>query len=213
MKCRHFIALAALCCFGATPAWATSVNLVGLFGDKALASVDGGEPRMYVIGQRDAAGVMLIAVGKQRATFEIDGKSRTVAMGQHYATPGPDSGARTALHADARGHFVTQGAINGAAVIFLVDTGATSVAFSTGEAKRMGVDYFNAPRGRVATANGSVTAYKVQLDTVRVGSITLNNVEAMVLDSPMSHALLGMSFLNRMQMERDGATMTLTRRY
>lgn len=213
MNWRHSIASAALLCAFVAPACATSVNLVGLFGSKALVSVDGGEPRMYTIGQRSPQGVMLISIEGQRATFEIDGKPRVVAMGQHYATPGASAANQVVLHADDRGHFVTQGAINGAAVTFLVDTGATSVAFSTGEAKRMGLNYFNAPRGYVGTANGMAAAYRIKLDTVRVGPVTLTNVDAMVLESPMPFALLGMSFLNRMEMKRDGATMTLTRRY
>ena len=59
-----------------------------------------------------------------------------------------------------------------------------------------------------------VPTYKVKLDEVRIGDIVLNNVDGMVLagdNLPM--ALLGMSFLNRMEMKRDGETMVLTKRY
>jgi aspartyl protease family protein len=57
--------------------------------------------------------------------------------------------------------------------------------------------------------------YWVKLDNVRVGDITLNNVDASVLEGTglSSYALLGMSFLNRTQMNRDGDRLTLTRRY
>ena len=57
-------------------------------------------------------------------------------------------------------------------------------------------------------------AYKLKLDNVRVGEITLNNVDCVVVDGlGLNIALLGMSFLNRTQMKRDGDTLTLVRRY
>jgi aspartyl protease family protein len=59
-----------------------------------------------------------------------------------------------------------------------------------------------------------VAAYRVKLDTVRVGDIVVNNVDAAVLEgNQMPFALLGMSFLNRMEMKRDGQTMMLIRRF
>jgi aspartyl protease family protein len=54
---------------------------------------------------------------------------------------------------------------------------------------------------------------RVKLDSVRVGEIVMNNVDALVHQQDMPLALLGMSFLNRMEMQRDGQTMTLRKRY
>ena len=213
MGLRHSIATTLFLCGCAPPAFAVSVNLVGLIGNKALVSIDGNKPKMLATGQRSAEGVMLIAIEGQQATFEIDGKTHRVAMGQHYSAPTESASSKVILTADTQGHFVTQGTINGASITFLVDTGATAVAFSTSEAKRMGIDYHKAPRGHVGTANGMATAYRVKLDMVRIGPVTLNNVDGVVLESPMPFALLGMSFLNRMEMKRDGSTMTLTRRF
>ena len=66
----------------------------------------------------------------------------------------------------------------------------------------------------IKTANATMTGYRISLDAVRVGDITLNNVEGIVLEGRYPEdALLGMSFLNRMQMRRDGDTLTLVRRY
>jgi aspartyl protease family protein len=49
---------------------------------------------------------------------------------------------------------------------------------------------------------------------VRIGEITLQNVEAHVLETTgLSTVLLGMSFLNRTQMQRDGETLVLTKRF
>ena len=97
---------------------------------------------------------------------------------------------------------------------FLVDTGATTIAFSTAEARRLGIDYRSGTRSIGRTANGTVTCYGVKLDTVRVGDITLQNVDAHVLEGMgPSNVLLGMSFLNRTQMNRDGDTLVLVKRF
>ena len=77
----------------------------------------------------------------------------------------------------------------------------------------MGLDTSKAQVGMTSTANGNVKVLLVKLDSVRVGEIVLNNVDATVLPQDMPFVLLGMSFLNRMEMQRSGATMTLQQRY
>nr|PZN01650.1 MAG: TIGR02281 family clan AA aspartic protease [Pseudomonadota bacterium] len=212
MRHVHSIAWLVLS-LAAGPAMATTVNLVGKLGTKALVSIDGGKPRLLAVGERAAEGVVLRAFDGQQATFEIDGQLHRVNMGQHYSPPDAPGGATLVLHADSQGHFLAHGTVNGAAIKFLVDTGATLVTLSAADAKRIGIRYHDAPRGYVSTANGSAAAYRVKFDTVRVGNISLHNVDGVVLESAMPYALLGMSFLNRMEMSRDGATMTLRRRY
>jgi aspartyl protease family protein len=103
--------------------------------------------------------------------------------------------------------------VNGISVRFLVDTGATSVLLSAADARSIGIDYRAGRRGLASTANGTMPVWGVRLDSLRVGDITLNNVEAVVAEGPRQVALLGMSFLNRTQMNRDGDRLTLTRRY
>ena len=64
------------------------------------------------------------------------------------------------------------------------------------------------------TANGIAAAYRIKLDTVRIGDLVVNNVDAVVMEGDsLPVALLGMSFLNRMDIRREGQIMTLTRRY
>jgi aspartyl protease family protein len=65
----------------------------------------------------------------------------------------------------------------------------------------------------VGTAAGVVPAWRVTFNTVKVGDITVHQVEGMVLETNLGTPLLGMSFLNRMEMKRDGQIMTLTQRY
>jgi aspartyl protease family protein len=156
----------------------------------------------------------LLGTEKDAASFDIDGKKRTLRMGQAYSTVMRAGRQNVTLSADARGHFVTTGAINGGSVRFLVDTGATLVALPAAEARRLGIDYLQGPRGQMQTANGVAMAYRVKLDTVRIGDIEINNVDAVVSEGDsMGVTLLGMSFLNRMEMKRDGQHMTLTKRY
>jgi aspartyl protease family protein len=65
----------------------------------------------------------------------------------------------------------------------------------------------------VMTANGMAQVWRVKLDTLKLGAITLHEVDAAVHASELPIVLLGMSFLNRMEMKRDGDTMTLRRRF
>ena len=196
-----------------TSAWAASVSVVGLFRDKAIVTIDGGKPRTLSVGQA-VQGVKLIAADSGSASFDVDGDRRVLSMGQSFAG-GAQTGDRqsVSLTADVRGHFVAAGSLNGYPMTFLVDTGATSIAINAAEAKRMGLDYKAGQATAVGTAAGVVPAWRVKFNTVKVGSITVNQVDGMVVETGLNVPLLGMSFLNRMEMNRDGQTMTLTQRY
>ena len=204
------IAVGMLACTFAT---AASVSVVGLFKDKAIVTIDGGKPRTLSVGQT-VQGVKLIAADSDSASFDVDGSRRVLGMGQSFAG-GATTGERqsVSLTADARGHFAAAGSINGYPVTFLVDTGATSIAINAAEAKRMGLDYKAGQAYGVNTAAGMVPSWRITFNTVKVGGITLHQVDGMVLEGGLSVPLLGMSFLNRMEMQRNGQTMTLIQRY
>lgn len=195
-----------------SPALATDVTVVGLFPSKAVVSVNGGAPKTIAVGQRTPEGVMLVGIGGETATLDVDGKRRTLKMGQMYQAAAGGTGSVT-LQADGRGHFVADGAVNGGSMRFLIDTGATLISIPASEAKRVGVNYLQGSKTLVNTAGGPTPAYVVKLDTVRVGAVTLNNVDAVVIERGLDVNLLGMSFLNRMEMRRDGESMVLTKRY
>ena len=211
MHSRHFIALTALLL--ALPAWATEVGLVGVFpGKAAVLVIDGSAPTTIRIG-RTAHGVRVFSAGEAQAVIEVEGKRRTLRLGQYASGASGDTRQKVTLAADPSGHFYAQGQVNGGAVRFLVDTGATMIALPAGTANRLGINYRKGPRGMIQTAAGPAVAYKVKLDTVRLGGIRLQNVDAVVLEGGLGIALLGMSFLNRVEMQRDGQVMVLTRRY
>ena len=196
-------------------AWAADVNVIGLFPNKAVVQINGSEPRVLTVGQPAVNGVSLVASDRETATFLIDGQKKTLKLGQHHGGPASASSAQSAtLTANAQGHFMAEGQINGGSIRFLLDTGATQVALSSADANRLGIDYRKGQPGLMGTANGTAMAYKVTLNTVRVGDIVVNNVEAAVLEgNQIPFALLGMSFLNRMEMKREGQVMVLTKRF
>jgi len=197
------------------PAAATEVNVVGLFNGKAMVSIDGGKPLMLGAGQSTAQGVKLISADSREAVLEIDGKRKTLGMGQSlsYASSGGGGKQSVSLTADGRGHFVTLGSINGGSTRFLVDTGATYVALSAAEARRLGIDYQKGERGMASTANGVVQVFRVTLNTVKIGDVAVNQVQASVSEAPLEATLLGMSFLNRVEMKREGSTLTLIKKF
>nr|WP_314627627.1 TIGR02281 family clan AA aspartic protease [uncultured Noviherbaspirillum sp.] len=194
-------------------AQAADISVVGLFPGKAVLVVDGAGPRTYEVGSTVAAGVKLVAADQSGATLESRGRREVIALGSHVNRQAPSAQAGTVLQADERGHFFAQGMINGNPVRMLVDTGASLIALPAADAKRMGIDYLRGGRGTVSTANGVVPVYRVRLDTVRIGELELNQVDALVQEQGLPIALLGMSFLNRTDMRRSGEQMTLQRRY
>ncbi len=207
---RHSIAVLLL--LASAAACAADVSLIGTFGaTAAILSIGGGAPKTVKVGQ-SFGGVALIAVEQDRATVEMDGKRRVLVRGQTYSSAGAAAQSVT-LSAGAGGHFMADGQINGGAVRFLVDTGATTVALPASEANRLRIDYKNGRRGTTQTAGGPAAMYVVKLDSIRVGNIELQNIEAMVIEQGLEVPLLGNTFLNRMEMRREGQTMTLIKRY
>ncbi|MFZ3320910.1 MAG: TIGR02281 family clan AA aspartic protease [Usitatibacter sp.] len=209
MRILSFILLAA-----AGVANATDVNVIGLFPGKAVVSINRGPPRTLSAGVASPEGVTLISTTHTNAVLEIDGKRQTLEMGQDYQTPDRTSGKQSVtLPMDSSGHFITDGMVNGSHIRFLVDTGATVVSIPASEATRLGIDYQKGNLGYSITADGRrVPSWRVMLDTVQVGDVTLLNVEGSV-SAGMGFPLLGMSFLNRMEMRREGESLTLIKRY
>jgi len=209
---RHFTLLALALCL-VSGAAAQDVGLAGVMGSRALLMIDGGEPQAVAVGQ-SLAGVKVISVHGDQAVVEIGGRKRPLRVGQHAVGAAPaDGSGKVVMTADNQGHFYVTGSVNGAAVRFLVDTGATMVSLGAGDARRIGLDFNRGQKGMTQTANGQTLVSKVKLDTVRIGDVTLHNVDALIHQTEMPMALLGMSFLNRMEMQRDGSTMTLRIRF
>jgi aspartyl protease family protein len=197
----------------ASTGFAADVALVGLMPGKAMVVIDGGKRQMLSVGANSIEGVKLVSVESGAAVFEIDGKRRRMQIGQTVVSAAQAEKPSLVLSADGQGHFFTPGSINGESMRFLVDTGATLISMGAGDARRARIDLNKGTPGMTMTANGAVKVWRVRLTSVKVGNITLHDVDASVHQHDLPIVLLGMSFLNRMEMRRDGTSLTLTQRY
>lgn len=179
---------------------APQVQVVGLFPGAAVLSVDG-QRKLVRVGQSGPAGVQVVSVDSRGAMLRVEGVERSYGLSREYNTEGfaaPQKQTLSIARSNG-GHYWAEGAINGRAQQFLVDTGATSIALNESHARRLGIDYRTSGQPiQVSTASGTAKAWRVTLDKVSVGPLQVLGVEAVVLEgaSP-TEALLGMSFLNR----------------
>lgn len=221
---RHLVTVGLVAAVGAAgPVLATEIGLAGIIGSKALLTIDGAAPRAFAVGPV-GPGVRLLSVDGEGAVLEIDGRKRRLQPGSAGSSTtsaaiagaaGGETGdrAEVVLSADSQGHFLTLGRINGGTVRFLVDTGATRVALGPGQARQLGLDPTRGQVGYAQTANGAIRVSRLKLDSVEIGGIVLHNVDAEIGAADMPFVLLGMSFLNRTEMHRDGSTLRLRRRF
>jgi aspartyl protease family protein len=209
---RSLLVLCAGLLLAGPLAAAPQVQVVGLFPGAAVVTVDG-QRQLLKAGQSGPAGVTLVSADARGAVLRVDGVERSFALTREYSAAGYAEPQRQQLSI-ARGlggHYWVAGSVNGQGVQFLVDTGATSVAMNEAQARRLGLDYQT--RGQpmqVNTAGGTVPAWRMSLDRVKVGSIELLGVEAAIVagGSP-SEVLLGMSFLNRVGWREEQGVLRL----
>ena len=195
---------------------ATQLNVVGLFSGKAVVAINGSAPQTIAAGQTKN-GVKLLSANSESAIFLVEGKQQTLKMGQAASIAGanaPANNSPVSLYADQAGHYFGNLNVNGVSLKYVVDTGATTVALNSGDAKFAKIDYEKGEKVTMSTANGNVSAYLVHINTLKIGTIVLNDVVATVSegDSP-PFVLLGMTALNRMSMKNENAILTLSKKY
>jgi aspartyl protease family protein len=192
-----------------------SVALSGVLGNKALLIVNGSPPKSVSAGQTHL-GVKVISASSDQAVVEIDGKRSNLRVGDAPVSVGSAAGAgggtKIVLPMGSGGHFMANGTVNGRAIQFMVDTGATAVALGISDAQRLGIDYQKGSPVRMNTANGVAQGWLVKLQSVRIGDVEVYEVDA-VVGPNMPFALLGNSFLSRFSMNRNSDVMVLERRF
>ena len=188
------------------------LTVSALFKDRAMVTIDG-TPRMLTIGKPSPEGVKLISANSREAVLEIDGEQKTYALGTEISSTfkGPPPGETVTIAPDDVGMYLVNGSINGFQVDFVVDTGATLVSMNKHQAKRIGLDYkMRGVEGVSETAAGYAKIYLVTLNEVKVGNITLHDVDAAVHDEDFPTVpLLGNSFLGRVNMVREGMLLQI----
>jgi len=192
------------------------ITINGLFKDKAIVTIDG-KQRVLKKGKASPEGVLLIESNSKEAFIEIDGQQETYTLGEHiggnYAPP--TGGEKLIIAPDSAGMYSISGTINGFHVPFVVDTGATLVSMNSNVAKKLGIDYkLNGKESQSYTASGMDKIYIVNLKKVKVGDIELHNVESAVHEGSFPVVtLLGMSFLGKLDMKREGRVLELHKKY
>lgn len=196
---------------------AREVALGGRMGDKALLMTQG-RTVVLAIGQREGR-LRLLRWEGDAAVVDDGGTQLRLRVGQAPLRLGTaasaaagNGGREIVIPAGPGGHFLTAGSINGKAVRFMVDTGATLIALPRSEAARLGLDLRAARAVVTQTANGPATAQMLPLQRVRVGDVEVYDVMAVVTEAPLPFVLLGNSFLERFQWRRDNDVMRLEKR-
>jgi aspartyl protease family protein len=152
----------------------------------------------------------IVAIASAAALSALGAAKAVVVLDAHAAKPAPSAMTLTATAPRATGgdasvmkgedgHYWAEASVNGTAVRFLVDTGASAVALSAEDAERLGLqpatlayDY------TVTTASGEARAAKVKLATISVSGAQVSDVEAFVIDKGLTTSLLGMTYLGRL---------------
>ena len=137
--------------------------------------------------------LVYVAVGQRGMLF--DGNTAAAKI----VTPGEAPPTTTlSYHADQRGHFWVDAAVNGAPVRFMVDTGASAVVLTMADAAAAGYGRGNLSFNvAMSTANGRARAASIKLREVRIGQLAISDVPAMVAEN-LNASLLGMTFLKRL---------------
>lgn len=138
------------------------------------------------------------AITGARALTTPPGEPRAL-VAQPVAAHAPDAGQAASIVKSADGHYWAEAEVNGRGVRFLVDTGASAVALTPEDARRLGFD----PAGLdyafdVSTANGKARAARIELASVSVAGARVREVEAFVIERGLDTSLLGMTYLGRL---------------
>lgn len=190
---------------------APQVRVVGLFPNAAVLNING-QRTLVKVGQEGPQGVQVIQADSRSATLRINGVDSVHQLAREYSSGGyAEPQSRSFRLARGKGgHYRTSGLVNGRSMTFLVDTGATSIAFSEVQAQRLGISYREGQPITSSTASGLVQAWRVKLDSVKIAGIEVLGVEAAVIEGEFPRvALLGMSFLNRIRWREEQGILVL----
>ena len=195
-------------------ALAVDIEVKGLFKNGAIFVINGHQ-QVLKAGEQAPEGITLIEANSKFAVIEINGERRTVYLSNKIGTQyAPAETAEVRVNSGANDHFRPLGRINGRPVRFLVDTGASAVVMSSVTAQSLGVSYKDARTIGVNTAIGLSSGYVVSLNSVSVGDIRLNNIEAIVVEGSFpTDILLGNTFLSRLDMKVENNVLILKSRF
>lgn len=180
-------------------------NLKKGFTDGAIVSVAGG----ISVDAGSTTSMQFSGSGLRPVQLALAYSQSQPASVQEVQQPAEVIGSRKMELKQTRdGHYFSSGTVNGAPVVFMVDTGATVVSISAEIAARAGI-WECAPR-QVLTANGQVNACVATVPEVTFGSFRLTQVDVMVMPNMPGDALLGMNVLRNFRIEQAGKVMRIS---
>lgn len=190
------------------------ITVLGLFKGSALLDIDG-KQKLLKEGTTSDEGVTVVSADSKRVIIFYQGVQQelnlTRRIGSRFAEP---SKAEVRLPSSKGGHYWASGTINGRAVQMMVDTGATSVAMSERDARRLGIDYQQGLPAIVNTAGGQVNSWRVNLNSVAIGNVVVQQVPAVILAGNYPDMiLLGNSFLDKVDLDREQGVLVIKSRY
>ncbi len=214
MKMKDLCAVLLLSVFSTQLLAAPEIIASGLFKNKALLTIDG-KPRLLKVGASSPEGVTLLNSDSQRAKILVEGQTLTLHLSERISTAfKKPKFSEVKIPRSRNGHYFTAGAINGRPAKFMVDTGATVIAMNINEARRLGIDLRQAKAGMSSTAGGMVETFRVVLDKVSVGNVTLHSIPASVVDGDFpEQILLGNSFLSKVEMTEQAGVLVFRKKY
>jgi aspartyl protease family protein len=212
-----YFAIVSMLSIGSLVSAAVQLEVVALFENKALLLINN-KKVLLSVGDSSEEGITLISANAKQAVIEVDGVKKNYTLGNSVrfsANQAPQTKQDITVYRNQNNLFTTVGSINGFPVNMLVDTGASAVAISSKDAKRLGINYkLDGVLTNVTTASGIEQAYQVRLDKVSVGTVTLHSIQGLVIEGDQPDTpLLGMSFLSRFNIINDGQIMTLKRKF
>jgi aspartyl protease family protein len=213
ISCLLYIVM-VLCLFTSRVVAAPSISVVGLFKDVVIVQLS--DQRMMLKKGKRKHGLLLISSDAKSALIEFEGEKERyylkTGVGGQYIQP---EFSEVVIAKNAQRRYYTAGSINGLPVSFVVDTGATDIAMNRRQATKLGIDYrLVGEKGQAVTASGVTRSYFIQLERVKIGDIELKHVDAMVIDGdfPVT-TLLGMSFLERVEMTEKNGVLRLRKKF
>lgn len=193
---------------------ALDIQAQGLFKGAAVLTIDG-KQRMLKTGQRSPEGVALVAADPKRAIVEIEGEHLTLTLSRRITTNYNEADYREiSIRRNSQKQYMSKALFNGRSLTVLVDTGANAVAMNSRDADYLGIDYEHGSHTRVGTASGMADAYVVTLRSVNLGGIKVSNVKGFVIDGGYpEYVLLGMTFLEHVDLREEGGILYLKGKY
>lgn len=188
-----------------------AIQVEALLPNTAVLMIDG--QRRTLRAGESYQGVTLVSADARAAVLEIDGERQTVGLNRMITTRYSDPEKRQVdIPRNDRRQYITTAQINGRSVSVVVDTGANIVAMSSDHAERLGIDFRQGRPAKLETASHVVDAWMVNLASVEVGGIRVDNVQASVSEGDFpATILLGMSYLEHVELREKNGVLSLSR--